>query len=106
MRAKSKTEGSLIDQDNSDSFPEPLMLGQYSNLMLDEPPPPHYKHAKYPKPHHNSDNLKREYNEEEKDTPGHFDASKCRKVDYNQEYHQQTNDFLMQGTPLKSGKIY
>ena len=102
MRAKSKTSGSLMDQDSSDSFPEQLLLGQYSNIMLDELPP--HKHPKYPKPHQNSDNLKRDYNEEGKDTPAHFDANKCRKVDYNQEY--QTNDFLMQGTPLKSGKIY
>jgi len=104
MRAKSKTSGSLMDQDSSDSFPEPLTLGQYSTIMLDEPPP-HHRHPKYPKPHHHSDNLKREYNEEGKDTLANYDGKKCRKVDYNQEY-QQTNDFLMQGTPLKSGKIY
>ena len=59
-----------------------------------------------PHHHHHSDNfnMKREYEEETKDTPVSFAAGKRRKADFNQEY--QTNDFLLQGTPLKSGKIY
>jgi hypothetical protein len=60
---------------------------------------PHHQH------HSDNFNMKRDYAEETKDTPvSSFALGKRRKVDFNQEY--QTNDFLLQGTPLKSGKIY
>ena len=94
MRAKCK---SSRYQDTSESFPDAdLLLGLDSIHILDDNPKSHQ--SDHPS------NLLRD--EEVKDTTP-VDGSKRRKVDYNSEYHHnQANDFLMQGTPLKCGKIY